>query len=169
MHVSDTTTQASPDPAGLSLTDLRLLRQQMQHEDDVVSYARRVAQARLDLVKTELSRRNAGPDADLNTQIGAVLSQHLTGGPARPPRPTEDLSDNPLAEELDAVCAEFYFGRLEKLDNTELDSLADAIGKFEAKVSSDRRERFDRLDALSAELVRRYRDGEANVDNLLEG
>ena len=26
----------------------------------------------------------------------------------------------------------------------------------------------ERLDALSAELVRRYRDGEANVDTLLE-
>jgi|TARA_R110002110_G_scaffold157691_1_gene354744 hypothetical protein len=169
MHVSDTTTQTSSDPAGLSLTDLRALRQQLQHEDDVVSYARRVAQARLDLVKSELSRRDAGPDADLNAHIGVVLSQHLTGGPARPPRPAEDLSDNPLANELDAVCAEFRFGRLEKLDKTELDSLADAISEFETKVSSDRRERFDRLDALSAELVRRYRDGEADVDSLLEG
>ena len=160
--MSDTTAQTSSDPAGLSLTDLRALRQQLQHEDDVVSYARRVAQARLDLVKSELSRRDAGPDADLNAQIGVVLSQHLTGGQARPPRPTEDLSDNPLAAELDA-------GRLEKLDKTELDSLADAISEFETKVSSDRRERFDRLDALSAELVRRYRDGEASVDSLLEG
>jgi hypothetical protein len=169
MHVSDTTTQTSPDPAGLSLTELRELRQQLQHEDDVVSYARRVAQARLDLVNTELSRRDAGPDADLSEQIGAVLSQHLTGGQARPPRPTEDLSDNPLADELDAVCAEFHFGRLEILDHTELDALAEAIGKFETRVSSDRRELFDRLDALSAELVRRYRDGEANVDSLFEG
>jgi hypothetical protein len=33
-------------------------------------------------------------------------------------------------------------------------------------VSADRRVRFDQLDALSAELVRRYRDGEANVDSL---
>ena len=167
--MSDTTAQASPDPAALSLTDLRALRQQLQHEDDVVAYARRVAQARIDLVRTELSRRGAGPDADLSAQIGLVLSQHLTGGPARPPRPTNDLSDNPLADELDAVCAEFRFGRLEKLDNAELDSLAEAIAKFEAKVSSDRRERFERLDALSAELVRRYRDGEATIDTLPEG
>ena len=94
--MSDTTTQTSRDPAGLSLTELRELRQQLQHEDDVVSYARRVAQARLDLVKTELSRREAGPDANLSAQIEAVLSQHLTGGPARPPRPIEDLSGTRL-------------------------------------------------------------------------
>ena len=35
-------------------------------------------------------------------------------------------------------------------------------------MSDDRRARFDKLDALSAELVRRYRDGEASVDGLLE-
>ena len=165
--MTDTDTPVSPDPAELSLDDLRALRQQLQHEDDVVSYARRVAQARMDLVKSEHARRDAGPDADLNAQIGDVLSQHLTGGPARPPRPTEDLSDNALAEELDGVCAEYHFGRLEELDDAELEALSNAIGAFEGRVSSDRRERFDRLDALSAELVRRYRDGEANVDSLL--
>ena len=165
--MTDINTGISPDPAELSLDELRSLRQQLQHEDDVVSYARRVAQARLDLVKSEHARRNAGPDADLSEQIGGVLSQQLTGGPARPPRPTEDLSNNALADELDAVCAEHHFGRLEDLDGAELAALSDAIEGFETRVSSDRRERFDRLDALSAELVRRYRDGEASVDSLL--
>ena len=165
--MTDTNTAISSDPADLPLDELRALRLQLQHEDDVVSYARRVAQARLDLVKSQHVRRDAGPDADLNAQIGGVLSQQLTGGPARPPRPTEDLSDNALADELDAVCAEYHFSRLDDLDDAELLALADAIGNFETRVSSDRRERFDRLDTLSAELVRRYRDGEASVDSLL--
>ena len=42
-----------------------------------------------------------------------------------------------------------------------------AISAFEQRVSQDRRARFDELDVLSAELVRRYRDGEASVDTLL--
>ena len=162
---ASTTDGAVPDPGELSLDDLRSLRTRLQQEDDVVSYARRVAQARLDLVKTEMSRRN---DGDLGEEIKDVLSQHLTGGPARPPRPAEDLSDDALSVELDALCAEHGFGRLEELDEAELATLADAIGEFEQRVSHDRRERFDRLDALSAELVRRYRDGEANVDTLLD-
>ena len=41
------------------------------------------------------------------------------------------------------------------------------LTSFERRVSDDRRARFDRLDALSAELVRRYREGEATVDGLL--
>ena len=157
----------TPDPADLTLSELRGLRQQLQHEDDAVSYARRVAQARLDLVKSEATRRAEESDAEPTDDLRTVLSQHLTGGPARPPRPTEDLSDHPLAVELDEICAEGGLGHLKSLDDAELAALTAAISAFETQMSSDRRARFDRLDALSAELVRRYRDGEADVDELL--
>jgi hypothetical protein len=160
-----TTTQL-PDPESLSLDDLRSLRQQLQLEDDVVSYARRVAQARLDLVKAEAQHRTAHSDVDVDDELRTVLSSHLTGGPARPPRPTEDLSDHPLAVELDELCAANGLGRLKTLDDAQLVVLTEAIAAFESRVSSDRRARFDQLDALSAELVRRYRDGEADVDSL---
>ena len=153
------------DAAALSLTELRELRSELQQRDDVVSYARRVAQARLDLVNSELARRSSA--GELADEVTTVLSQHLTGGPARPPRPAEDLSDDALSVELDAICAEHHYGRVEELDEAELRTLADAISEFEQRVSQDRRARFDELDALSAELVRRYRDGEANVDSLL--
>lgn len=155
-----------PDPREMSLLELRSLRQRLQHEDDAVSYARRVAQARLDLLKSEAAHRAETSDAEATAELRSVLSQHLTGGPARPPRPTEDLSDHPLAIELDEICSAGGFGHLKELDDAELAALTDAIATFEARVSSDRRARFDRLDALSAELVRRYRDGEADVESI---
>ena len=156
------------DPTTLSLEELRDVRARLQHEDDVVSYARRVAQARLDLVHAESHRRNRGErDVDLSSELRVVLSQHLTGGPARPPRPTDDLSDDPLSQELDAICADHGFSRLEDLSAEELDVLAEALTEYEQRVSADRRDRFERLDTFSAELVRRYREGEASVDGLL--
>lgn len=155
-----------PDPRDMSLLELRSLRQRLQHEDDAVSYARRVAQARLDLLKSEAVHRSETSDAEATAELRSVLSQHLTGGPARPPRPTEDLSDHPLAVELDEICSAGGFGHLKELDDAELAALTEAIAAFEARVSSDRRARFDRLDALSAELVRRYRDGEADVESI---
>ncbi len=156
------------DPTTLSLEELRDIRAKLQHEDDVVSYARRVAQARLDLVHAESHRRERGDrDVDLSSELRVVLSQHLTGGPARPPRPTDDLSDDPLSLELDAICAEFGFSRLEELSTEELVALAGALAEYEQRVSADRRDRFERLDTFSAELVRRYREGEASVDGLL--
>ena len=156
------------DPRTLSLDELRALRSRLQAEDDVVSYVRRVAQARVDLVRAEQHRRERGERADdLSSELRVVLSSHLTSGSPRPPRPVEDLGDNALSDELDAICAQHGFSRIEDLSVDELVALDEALTTFERRVSDDRRERFDRLDALSGELVRRYRDGEASVDGLL--
>ncbi len=156
------------DPRSLTLDELRATRNEMQDEDDVVSYVRRVAQARVDLVRAELHRLERGQThQDLPSELRVVLSSHLTGGVARPPRGVEDLSDNQLSDDLDAVCTANGFSRLDELDADELRNLDHELTTFERKVSDDRRERYERLDALSAELVRRYRDGEASVDGLL--
>jgi len=156
------------DPQSLSLGELRNLRGELQQEDDVVSYVRRVAQARVDLVRAERNRRGRGEaHEDLSSELRVVLSSHLTGGAPRPPRPVENLDDHALSDELDAVCTEHGFSRLEDLLPSELDNLEEQLTAFERRVSDDRRDRFDRLDALSAELVRRYREGEASVDGLL--
>lgn len=164
---------AAADPSELPLDELRAQRRQLQLDDDAVSYARRIAQARLDLVAAEIGHRAAPHDAaagapspDVDDELRDVLSAHLTGGPARPPRPTDDLSDHPLAVELDDLCARHGLGRMRSLEDAQLVVLTDVIGEFEAKVSADRRARYDRLDALSAELVRRYRNGEADIDSL---
>jgi hypothetical protein len=156
------------DPQTLKLDELRALRGELQAEDDVVSYVRRVAQARVDLVRAEMHRRERGErPEDLPRELRVVLSNHLTSGAPRPPRPVEDLSENELSDELDAICAEHGFSRLEDLTVSELNQLDERLTAFERRVSDDRRERYDRLDALSAELVRRYREGEASVDGLL--
>ena len=158
------------DPSELTLDELRALRNELQSEDDVVSYVRRVAQARLDLVRAEAHRRERGESHDdLSSELRVVLSSHLTGGLPRPPRPIENLDDNDLSNQLDAVCAEHGFSRLEDLMPSELQNLDEQLTAFERQVSDDRRERYDRLDALSAELVRRYREGEASADGLLGG
>ncbi len=155
-------------PKSLSLDELRAARNKMQDEDDVVSYVRRVAQARVDLVRAELHRLERGQThEDLPSELRVVLSSHLTGGVARPPRGVENLSDNQLSDDLDAVCTAHGFSRIDELDADELRNLEHELTAFERKVSDDRRERYERLDALSAELVRRYRDGEASVDGLL--
>lgn len=158
------------DPRALSLEELRDMRNRLQNEDDVVSYVRRVAQARVDLVRAEQHRRDRGEiTEDLPSELRVVLSSHLTGGAPRPPRPVENLADNELNDELDVVCAEHGFSRLEELTSSDLRNLEDQLTAFERRVSDNRRDRYDRLDMLSAELVRRYREGEASVDGLLDG
>lgn len=155
------------DPTQLPLHDLRSMRADLQALDDVVSYVRRVAQARLDLIDAELVHRGAHDGTTITAELPTVLGHHLTGGPARPPRPTDVASDHPIAQDFEARCARLGIADLEALDDGELQRLRDEISEFEHEQSAERRQIFARIDALSAELVRRYRDGEADVDGLL--
>ncbi len=155
------------DPRQLTLLELRALRARLQNDDDAVSYVRRLAQARLDLVQAEKRRRLDGGTESLSEDLHSILSTHLTGGAPRPPRPAEDFSSHPLAEEFDALLDHVGDNDLSSLSADELVSYADALHEFEQARSHERRELFTRIDELSAELVRRYRDGEANVDGLL--
>jgi anti-sigma-K factor RsiG len=155
------------DPRQLSLVELRALRAKLQNDDDAVSYVRRLAQARLDLVHAEKRRRLDGGTESLSDELTSILSTHLTGGAPRPPRPATDFSTHPLAEQFDALMDHAGDNDLSSLTSEELLAYADALHEFEQARSHERRELFTRIDELSAELVRRYRDGEANVDGLL--
>lgn len=157
------------EPGALSLAELRATRTRLQHEDDVVSYVRRIAQARLDLVRAAVG--SSATDRDISGELRSVLSRQLTGGAPRPPRPVDEeseLADTELARELEQLCTDLGLARLGELDATSRRTLVVGLEEFEARISADRRERFEVLDALSAELVRRYRDGEASVDSLLD-
>ena len=146
------------DPTALDLDQLRARRLELQQLDDVVSYVRRVAQARADLARSELDRRSGGDAAELTNDLRGVLSDRLLAGSDRPPRPAEDFSGHPRAIELDRLCAEHGFGRLSELDPDELAALVAALDDFEQRVSAERRDFFARLDELTEELVRRYRE-----------
>jgi predicted component of type VI protein secretion system len=146
------------DPAALDLAQLRARRVELQQLDDVVSYVRRVAQARADLARAELARREGGDAADLTADLRGVLADRLLAGSDRPPRPAEDFSEHPRSIELDRLCAEHGFGRLSELEPDELAALAAALDDFERQVSAERHDVFARLDELTDELVRRYRE-----------
>jgi hypothetical protein len=163
--------------ASMDLSELRSLRNRLQVEDDAVSYVRRIAQARCDVLTARYleihpdsgagGQPTAADGSDITGDLGAILATHLTGGPARPPRPVEPVDSHPLLDQLEQVCAEHGYGRADQLATHELQTLIAAITSFEREVSRDRQDRYEVLDALSAELVRRYRDGEASVDSLL--
>jgi hypothetical protein len=156
------------DPTLLPLDELRALRARLQHDDDAVSYVRRLAQARLDLIEAELRRRDRSQDHSVITgELPVILGSHLTGGPARPPRPAVDASDHPFALELDRLWSERGGTDLATLTEDEVVVLRTELRLFEQQRSAERKELFGRIDALSAELVRRYREGEADIEGLL--
>jgi len=157
------------NPASLTLPELPSLRTDLQNEEDAVSFVRRLAQGRLDVVREEKQKRGAGKSLDARPeQLAAVFGQQQGGGSARPPRDTEVPAHHPRLAELTALCDTFHFADFAELSLGELDALVVALEAFEMVQSTDRKSLFGQIDALSAELVARYKNGGANINSLLE-
>jgi hypothetical protein len=96
-----------------------------------------------------------------------VFGQEHGGGSARPPRETNIATDHPLVVELEQLCERVGFGSIRTLDVEGLQRAIEELGAFENARSGERRSLFDQIDALTAELVKRYKDDGANIDALL--
>jgi len=152
------------DDQSRTVADIRAERNALQGEEDAISFVRRLAQGRLDLVRDEQRRRASGAEpgsASLTDRLADVFGQQHGGGSARPPRETNVAADHPLVLELDELSAHFQFEQLENLDDKSLDELGDALALFEKTCSQKRHDMFERIDALTAELVQRVREGGA--------
>ena len=158
------------DVSNLSMDELRARRNELQAQEDAVSFVRRMAQGRLDIARDEQRRRTSGESAssDITGGITRVFSTERGSGSNRPPRDTLVAADHQLVTELEELCVESGFGSLRDLDDAELESCCQRIAEFERRVSGQRRDLFARIDELSSELVRRYREGSSSVDTLLD-
>lgn len=158
------------DFSALSLEQVRAERNALQEQEDAVSFARRLAQGRLDIARDEQRRRSSGDASkvDVTDGIARVFAEERGSGSNRPPRDTAVVADHPLVVELEALCVESGFGSLRQLDDGELDNCCRRLSEFEFRVSSLRKTLFAQIDAISNELVRRYRAGSTNVDSLLD-
>jgi hypothetical protein len=154
---------------------VRAMRDLCQQIEGGLSYVRRLAHGRLDIVGGELSRRRDGGDlADLG-ELVARLPELLADRPGdrsqmpRSPRRVE-LGEPPIEmeSELDGIVRLDDLTGLSDLTDAELQGVADGLVTFERAVSDRRRRVHERIDTLQAEIARRYRDGEADIQSMLE-
>ncbi|MBA3606342.1 MAG: hypothetical protein H0W46_10320, partial [Acidimicrobiia bacterium] len=68
------------------------------------------------------------------------------------------------AGELDELCAQHGFGRLDELSEPEIESLVAALVDFERDVSARRQAIFAELDGLTEEFVERLHDEHGPAD-----
>ena len=156
------------DLSHLDLAGIRAARAALQAQEDAVSFVRRLAQGRLDIARDEQRRRAENlPTSQTATDLAGVFGQEHGGGSARPPRETNISTDHPLVIELEQLCDRVGFGSIRTLDETALRAVIDELSVFENARSGERRALFDQIDALTAELVQRYKQDGADVDSLL--
>ncbi|WP_243761147.1 ABC transporter substrate-binding protein [Streptomyces sp. YIM 98790] len=163
---------AAPDGAPerpvreLRLPELRELRRRALREESDLSFIRRLLQGRIDILQAELRHRST-PHTPVVEQLPTILAdlpsrqrsaRHVTLGPP---------SSTQYRELAEAMLAEIALSDLSARTDQELREALDRLAGCEAGVSRRRQSLHRTADECSAEITRRYRDGEARIDDLL--
>lgn len=158
----------------LSLEHLRAMRSECQQIEVALSYLRRLIQGRLDIVFTYIQHPGTDASLDLATVVDDLPGILSTGtgrssSPARLPMLlAPDTEEYLLTAELDEILPADQVASLATRDSEDLQGLAAQLEGLERLVSTERRGLHERIDALQAELVTRYKTGQASVDGLLQ-
>ena len=159
------------DVGARPIEEIRAMRDECQTAEASLSYVRRIVQARHDIVAAELGRRASGGEpADLSAlvdKLPEILGQHVVGPGLGRLSTVAPPEDEELVREVDAVVDSARLAGLSEAADEEVRALGDQLGELEADVSGRRRALHERIDTLQAELVRRYKSGEATVESLL--
>lgn len=159
--------RAQPDLGTLRLPELRALRRDARSDEADLSYVRRMLQGRIDILRAELARRT-DPEAPVLDRLSEILadvpSRHRTSA-------RHVTLSTPRGEEYRRLASEML-SEVELSDLTARtdDELHAAMGRlagYEQQVSRRRQELQRTADDCGAEIARRYREGEAQVDDLL--
>ncbi|MFH9014653.1 aerial mycelium formation protein [Streptomyces sp. NPDC017943] len=164
------------DLTALSLAELRALRREAQRDEADLSYVRRLLQGRIDILRAELDRRApegaACVTAPLEASVVERLAEILRDAPASSRSSARHLTVGaPQGEEYRRLAAEML-GEVELSDlgartDPELTTGIGRLERYEQQVSRRRRRLQRTADECSTEIARRYREGEAHVDDLL--
>jgi hypothetical protein len=153
-----------------SLDDVRAMRHDAEQEETDLSYLRRLLQGRLDILRAELERRaGRGPGGSLLEALPGILAEDSSDGPHGLGRHVtmEPSRVDSHRRYVEALVADTDLSDPGRHDEETLNRLVDVLEREEADVSGKRRAVQAVMDACTAELGRRYRDGDADVTDLL--
>ncbi len=159
----------SIDLTDLTLDDLRVKRRQAEKEEQDLSYVRRLLHGRIDIIKAEMNRRN-GDGVELIANLSTILSDSPGGAKKFQGRhlgiEDGDLS-HPAAQDAHKALGGLSTTNLAAVSNEELAAALKALTAHERSVSEARQNLHRKIDGMGSELTRRYREGSAQVDDLL--
>lgn len=153
----------------LSIDELRSKRCECSDLENALSYVRRLAQGRLDLLVAETQQRgsgNGGDLADLVDRLPDLLSEGVRGpGSGRVSQELEppDHLVAPLVGDLDAVVGLSVVAALAELGDDELSAAVIALRRFEDTMSAARHNLHDTIDLLNTDLVRRIAGSDSDA------
>jgi hypothetical protein len=154
--------------AGLEALDLNELRERKRMADEVeteLSYYRRLLHGRLDLLSFEERRRRGEESRSLIEALPEVLGAGEAAGGGRSRFPTVFAPEFPddRRREIDHILEDDFLARLPDLTDEEMAQIRATLGEAEQEISAKRKQVQAVVDALHAELLRRYKQGTADL------
>ena len=154
--------------AGLSDIDvdtLRSMRREAVEVETEVSYVRRLAQARTEILQAELDRRrDGGSIADLIARLPEILADkgpRTAAANARVPEILAPSMSISWSRGTEYLIADDTLVNLPTLTEDELRETIDALHELEGEVSTTRRQLHGVIDAIEDVLGPRLTDAEA--------
>ncbi len=149
--------------SGRDIDELRAIRSQCREVETEVSYVRRLAQARIEIIEAEIERREAGGSVeDLISALPRILADEgPRSGPAqaRLPQPLAPSMNIEWNRGLERLVSDSTLVDLPTLDEGELASTLEELRGFEREVSETRRQLHHVIDTIELELAARHKAG----------
>ena len=158
------------DLGTLAMDDLRVLRAEAEQEEVDASYVRRLLQGRIDIVEAELAGRRGETSGDLVSNLARILSDDVQpSGPRGLGRHStlEPSRADEHRRHVEALVADVDLSDVSARTDEQLDTARGAYREEEHRISTLRRQLQQLMDACSAEVTRRYRQGEVDVASIL--
>lgn len=158
------------DLAALEMDALRQLRADAEQEETDASYLRRLLQGRIDIVEAETAGRRGEGSGDLVSNLARILSDD--GAPSAPRglgrhSTLEPSRTDEHRRQVEALVADIGLSDVSARTDDELAAAVAAYRGEEVRVSALRKQLQVLMDACSAEITRRYRQGEVDVSSIL--
>jgi hypothetical protein len=148
-----------------SLDELRAMKAECNEVENALSYLRRLAQARIEILEAEHERRaRGGTVEDLVNDLPRILSAESVRSSVtdtRVPPPDEPVLELHWPDGREGLVADTTLAHLPALSSDELETTLERLRAFERELSDLRREIHAVIDTLEREIASRQVAGTA--------
>jgi hypothetical protein len=150
---------------GRSLDELRAMKTECNDVENALSYLRRLAQARMEILVAERNRRAGGGSVeDLVRALPDILSAESgrsTIADTRIPPPDAPAVELHWPDGRERLVADNTLANLPVLSDDDIDATHGRLGEFEGELSGLRRSMHGVIDAIEREIANRQVAGTA--------
>jgi hypothetical protein len=154
----------------MPIDELRKKKDECEGLEVEISYARRLIQGKLDILRHSAERLAEGDKlgvSEMVEDLPGILADGVGGAASRLPRIMAPHNAENHRREVERLASTADLARLEELTSDEIDEIVQRLTEAERDTSQRRRRIQGVMDQLTAELIRRYREGQEDPTALL--